>query len=146
MESDNKQIIACLLERGAEPFHREELYNMYMDSQRNLTEQELLEMASLSSKGTGLKQVILWVGPNPYGDEIRVKVNNVPNNLKNFDLFDIILPDYKISGEVNTNFITGDLLQQIIQFIDLNKEIITSFSKYEIDTIELVRNLKKVSK
>ncbi len=68
---------------------------------------ELLEMANIGPKATGLDNIVIWVGPNPDNDIIRIKVCNQPNQPNNYiDTFSITIPDLEIVGKVNEKFIT----------------------------------------
>jgi hypothetical protein len=78
---------------------------------QDLTEDELMEMASLGKKSTGLDEVVIWVGPNPVSGILRIKVSNQPHGLTGKDCFTITLPDFEVIGEVNRDLITESIMQ-----------------------------------
>ena len=110
----------------------------------SLTNDELLEMANATSKVTGIKDIVLWMGPPPPNHGHRIKVSNKPNKISNDDLFTITIPEYKIIGEVNTNFITSKKIKEIINFIELNKNLIIEYSDNKIETLDFLTQLKKI--
>lgn len=109
-----------------------------------ITDDELLEMSNITYKTTGIQKVVLWIGPNPAGHWKRIKVSNVANKFDGKDCFTITIPDFKIIGDVNTSIITNEVMNKIIKFIQINIDIINSFSNYEISTEDLLSNLKSV--
>ena len=109
-----------------------------------LTEQELMEMANATEKYTGIKGVVVWLGPNPEGHWKRINVSNVPNKFDGRDCFTITIPEYKVIGKVNTKLINSKKMKEIIDFIELNKEIIIDYSDYKIETGDMLTNLKKI--
>jgi hypothetical protein len=44
-----------------------------------LSEDELFEMANVTEETTGIKDVVIWIGPNPKSHGKRVKISNIPN-------------------------------------------------------------------
>lgn len=48
----------------------------------SFSDQELLEMTNASEKVTGIKNVVLWLGPPPASHGHRIKVSNIPNSFK----------------------------------------------------------------
>jgi hypothetical protein len=109
-----------------------------------LDEQELMEMANVTDTVTGIKNVVLWLGPNPAGHWKRIKVSNIPNKFDGKDCFTITIPDFKIIGEVNTKLIDSGKIEQIKQFILLNMQPILDYSDYKMDTFKFLNQLKKV--
>lgn len=112
-------------------------YNLFTDD-------ELLEMANVADDITGIKNVVLWLGPPPPSHGHRIKVSNVPNSFQVNDCFTITIPDFKIIGKVNKSLITKDKLNKIIKFIEINIEVIVSYSKYEMSTLDFLNSLIKV--
>jgi hypothetical protein len=119
----------------------------YHDYQKNIklyttiSDEELMEMANISPKKTGIDNVFLWVGPNPVTHGKRIKVSNIPNKFSKDDCFTITIPEYKVVGNVNTKLISNKVLEDIILFIEINKNIIIDFSDEKISTDELIDNL-----
>ncbi len=108
-----------------------------------LTEQELLEMANITSEDTGIPNVVIWAGPNPASHGKRIKVSNIPNTFSGHDCFTITIPDLQIKGTVNKKFITTEILDRIMSWIKNNKEIIEQYSDKKISTRTFLDNLTK---
>jgi hypothetical protein len=114
-----------------------------MDKYYNIiTDDELLEMCNISPKTTGIKNVFIWVGPNPHYLTKRIKVSNVPNKWSKIDCFTITIPDFKIIGEVNKTLISDEVLSKIEIFINKNIDLIISYSDWKISTNEFISQLK----
>jgi hypothetical protein len=111
----------------------------------SISDEELLEMASVSPKKTGIDDVYLWFGPNPHYPGHRIKVSNVPNKFSRDDCFTINIPDLQVIGNVNTDLISKGLLENIKNFIKLNKKIICEFSEARISTDEFIEGLVKLN-
>lgn len=111
----------------------------------NLSEQELLEMANVTYKTTGIENVVLWIGPNPEYHGRRIKVSNLPNKFTGVNCFTLTIPDFEIIGKVDNTFITSKILNMIKQFVNINYEVICEYSDYLISTEELLSRLKKVN-
>jgi len=110
----------------------------------SVSDKELLEMANASEKVTGIKNVVLWLGPPPPSHGHRIKVNNTPDSFKLDNCFTITIPDFKIIGEVNKSLIDEKKLNQIIQFIKINMDNIIKYSEYKMNTLDFLNNLIKV--
>lgn len=119
-------------------------FNEYINSEFDLTETELLEMANVTSTDSGIDNVVIWIGPNPLSHGYRIKVSNVPNSFAGKNNFVITIPDLKVIGKIDTTFITSDVLNKIKEFVNLNKDIIIKYSNHLISTRELLDSLKKV--
>ena len=109
-----------------------------------LSEQELLEMANVTYKTTGIENVVLWIGPNPEYHGKRIKVSNLPNKFTGSNCFTLTIPKFEIVGKVDETFITTKVLDKIKEFVTLNYQIISDYSDYLISTEDLIENLKKV--
>jgi hypothetical protein len=110
----------------------------------SLTEQELLEMSNIGYKVTGIKDVIIWIGPNPKHHWNRIKISNIPNKYSGENCFTLTIPDFKIIGEVNSKLITNEVLEQIKKFVNINYQTICDYSEYKILTDEFIEKLKKI--
>jgi len=106
---------------------------------------ELLEMANLTKKTTGISDVVIWIGPNPPNHGKRIKVSNKPNSFDVYDTFTITIPELKIIGDINKNFIKMEILDKIRKFINLNIDVISEYSDRKISTEDLIERLKKVN-
>ena len=109
-----------------------------------ISDEELMEMASISPNKTGIKNVFIWVGPNPESHWKRIKVSNIQNKFDKYNCFTITIPDFRIIGETNNNLITKKVLEDIIDFVKLNMQIIIDYSDEKISTDELIDNIKKI--
>ena len=106
-----------------------------------ITDEELMEMANVSPKKTGVKDVYIWFGPNPHFHGRRVKISNVPNKYSKNDCFTLTIPKFKIIGQYNDKLITIEVLEKIKDFINLNLKLIEDFSDEKISTDEFIDNL-----
>lgn len=104
---------------------------------------ELLEIANIDSKTTGIKNVVVWVGPYPPEHRMRIKVSNVLNK-SSTHTFSITIPDLRVVGKVNESFITPKVLEQIKRWITLNQRVIEEYSNREILTEDFLARLQKV--
>lgn len=107
-------------------------------------EQELLEMANVDWKNTGIKDIVLWIGPNPGQHWRRIKVCNNKNTFDFSDNFTLTIPEFKVIGKVNTKLITTEVLEKIKKFVNINFQIICDYSDYKISTSDFIENIKKV--
>ena len=83
----------------------------------SFSEDELLEMANVTDQTTGIKDVILWIGPNPKSHGKRIKVSNIPNKISSSDCFTITIPQFEIVGDINDKFIDSVKMDKIKEFI-----------------------------
>ena len=110
----------------------------------DLSEDEMFEMANISSKTTGIENVVIWVGANPSRHGRRIKVSNKPNSYNVNDCFVLTIPDYSVIGDINNKFITNKVLDKIKKFIELNMPIINDYSDGIIGTEEFLSLVKPV--
>ena len=109
-----------------------------------ITDLELMEMANISPKKTGVKDVYIWFGPNPYSHGRRIKISNIPNKFSKYDCFTLTIPKFQIIGDVNDKLITTSILNDIKIFVNLNIKLIEDFSDEKISTDDFVDNLKSI--
>lgn len=119
-------------------------YFEFVDS-NSLSEDELFEMANVTEETTGIKDVVIWIGPNPNSHGKRVKVSNIPGKISSSDCFTLTIPKFEIIGEVNSKFIDTPKMDKIKSFIKNNLKLIEDYSEYKISTKELLDNLKPVN-
>ena len=93
------------------------MWNLCNENYLSLIERE--EVSSVGETATGIKDVILWFGPNPPSREVKVRVSNNPNDLTGDNIFSIILPKYNTIGDINKNLITDDILSSVISYIQM---------------------------
>jgi hypothetical protein len=106
----------------------------------SISDEELMEMANVSPKKTGISNVYIWFGPNPHYGR-RIKVSNISNKFSKNDCFTITIPKFEIIGKYNTNLITSSVLEDIIKFVNLNIKAIEDFSDELISTDEFIDRL-----
>ena len=103
---------------------------------------ELIEMANLGPKTTGF-QYYIWVGkPSPKHSH-RIKVVNEPGRIDPANSFSISITDEpKIVAGKST--IPQKVLNNIIKWVKLNKDILIKHANMEIDDDDLKAGLKKI--
>lgn len=101
---------------------------------------EYFYMDSLSEDTTGIKNVVLYVGPNPMG--MRVMVTTSLKKLYS-DSFALTIPDLRIIGKINNN-ITPAALEKIKKWILLNQQVIEDYSNMKMFTNDFIELIKKV--
>ncbi len=109
-----------------------------------ISDEELMEMSNISPKKTGIKDVVIWIGPNPDNHWKRIKISNIPNKISKSDCFTLTIPDFKIIGDVNDKLITSSVLEDIKKFVNLNLQLIYDYSDNKIFTDEFIDSLKKI--
>jgi hypothetical protein len=119
-------------------------YFEFIDNSNSLSEDELFEMANVTEETTGIKDVVIWIGPNPKSHGKRVKVSNIPGRISSNDCFTLTIPNFEIIGNVNTKFIDSIKMEKIKEFIMNNQSIIEDYSDYKISTKQLLDGLKPV--
>jgi hypothetical protein len=119
-------------------------YFEFIDNSNSLSEDELFEMANVTEETTGIKDVVIWIGPNPSSHGKRVKVSNIPGKISSNDYFTLTIPKFEIIGEVNNNFIDTPKLDKIKEFLSINLQLIQDYSDYKISTKQLLDGLKPV--
>ena len=110
-------------------------YFEFINNSNNLSEDELFEMANVTEETTGIKDVVIWIGPNPKSHGKRVKVSNIPGKISSSDCFTITLPNFEIIGNINKKFIDSIKLKEVKEFI--SNKLIEDYSDYKISTKEL---------
>ena len=115
-------------------------------SDQSLSDDELLEMANLYGKHTGLDDVVIWIGSSLKSKHgRRIKVSNVNSKIRtSLDCFTITIPYFEIIGNVNTKHITQYKMNKIKEFIKLNMNIIYDICDEKIDTVDFINKMKKV--
>lgn len=109
-----------------------------------LSEDELLEMANVTDVITGIKDVVLWLGPQKNSRNKMIKVCNIPNKISSVDCFTIVVPKFEIVGFVNEQFIDEFKMDKIKEFIIVNQQLIEDYSDYKISTKYFLDGLKSV--
>ncbi len=113
------------------------------DIYTKISDVEILEMANISPKKTGLQDIFIWVGPNPHTHGKRIKVSNIPNKFSKDNCFTITIPNFEIIGDVES-WITSSHISDIKRFITLNLDLINKFSEEKISTDEFIDGIVKI--
>lgn len=103
----------------------------------------LWEMANLSPKQTGIPNVVLWVNGGgdklKHGPRIKVCRGIKWDNSNNSTIPLTGIP--RIIGNVD---LTQDEFAQIMQWIDLNRDVILSYSRDEMYTDQMFELIKPI--
>jgi len=112
-------------------------YDEFLNENLNqdLTYKEKEDMISISVKTTGIKNVVLWLG------KTNVKISNIPNNKNGKDCFTINY-DLILSGRVNKNHITNDILEKIKKYIFFIKNDVKKYFDNNICLSDLLKKIK----
>lgn len=103
-------------------------------------------LVELVEDTTGIKNVIMYCGENPHANFSRIKISNNYDYSNKSDLFTILIPEMEIIGDINTEYITYEILEQIFHFLKLNMVAILKYSKNEIDTGDFItKMIKKIN-
>ena len=119
-------------------------YFEFVDNSSDLSEDELFEMANVTEETTGIKDVVIWIGPNSNSHGKRVKISNIPSRISSSNCFTLTIPKFEIIGKVNNKFIDTTKMDKIKSFVKNNLQLIEDYSEYKISTKELLDNLKPV--
>ncbi len=120
-------------------------YQHHIKMYTTISGDELMEMANISPKITGLENVYLWIGPNPFSHGKRIKVSNLSKKFCEDNCFTLTIPDYDIIGKVNKKLITKNVIQNIILFVEKNKDLIDAYSEKKLTTDELIFGLVSIA-
>jgi hypothetical protein len=115
-----------------------EFYEFNKDQSLSIIDRH--NVASISDNGTGIKNLILWIGCKSNEQPV-VKVSNNPEDLSGNNLFSIDVENFNIVGTPDKSFINEETLNRIKQFIIKNKTLIIKYTNEEIFTDELVDKL-----
>ena len=108
------------------------------NERNNLTKYEKDDMSSIGERGTGINGVSVWFGNVDY-----IKVSNILYEKSGKDCFTITLPNLKEYGR-NKNIITDKIFENIIRFINLNKDSIMELSRGEINDYVFFKKIIKL--
>lgn len=103
-----------------------------------------LEMANVSSRWTGIEDVIIWIGANPKSHGIRVKISNIKNRWST-DNFTISIPDYRIRNGAPAPWVQPKI-NDIIDWLKLNRPAIQKYEENDTlqDSGDFLELLKKI--
>jgi hypothetical protein len=101
---------------------------------------ELFEMANLYPRTTGLPMTV-WVGPRGNArHDVRVKVNLTHGNQMNVDSTAVV--GVRPAPHLVTGRLSSDDEQLVFEWIRINEGTIIGYWDGNIDTAELIQNLK----
>ena len=106
---------------------------------------QLFEMANLSSRSHGIDGVHIWVGiaNKQYG--LRVKVSNVRGKFSPNDCFVIQMPSLDYNASQVAKWIDTTTMEKILEWIKLNQQLLYEFETGTInDTSEFLDKISKV--
>jgi hypothetical protein len=101
-----------------------------------ITDEELMTMTDISTRKTGIKDVVIWVGHNPHTNDKRIKVSKQLKARSKDDCFTITIPEFKVLGNPNKELITDDVMKDIRTFVELNMQLIFDYSDEKMTTDE----------
>lgn len=107
----------------------------------------LWEMANLSQKSTGVKDVIIWVssaqdGAKRHGPRVKVSAHST-TKVNPDDLFVMTIQDVPriVAGE---SYLPNDTLEDVKAWVSLNKEVLLQYWNNKILTDDLLELLVKL--
>jgi len=118
---------------------------MKLNEFKTTDEQDLYEMANLTSRYTGIDRVVIWVGMDYKRHAMRVKVSNVPNKMAD-DTFIITIPDLDVIGKIDKSFISGKTLNDIKSWLKLNIQTLIDYESGKlVDTGDFLDQLVQIN-
>jgi hypothetical protein len=106
---------------------------------------QLFEMANVTSKRHGIENVVIWVGAAPKQHGLRVKVSNIPGKMDMNNSFVIMMPSLDYDPTQVADWITPKVMKQILQWIVLNQKLLNDYEVGLItDTDDFLNNISKV--
>jgi|ERR1035437_7463398 hypothetical protein len=124
---------------------RQKLNELNESFSTKISREEFDVLSSITGKKAGVPELVIWIGPNHNSNRVVVKIGNVPNDYKGKSCFNIILPDFKIIGEVNKSFITESIMNKIMKFLKLNSDLIIYFSTHDnMSDYKFINNLQSI--
>jgi hypothetical protein len=106
---------------------------------------QLFEMANVTSKRHGIENIVIWVGAAPKQHGLRVKVSNIPGRMDMDNSFVIMMPSLDYDPNQVANWITPKIMKQILQWITLNQKLLYDYESGIItDTDDFLDNISKI--
>ena len=106
---------------------------------------QLFEMANVTSKYHGIDKVVIWVGRSPKIHGLRVKVSRVPNKMDIEDSFVIMMPNLNYDHSQVPDWINNKTMAHILDWIKLNQKLLYDYENGLIDdTGYFLDNIVKV--
>lgn len=113
--------------------------------EQEAADDQLFEMANVTSRRHGISNVVIWVGLANKQHGLRIKVSNLPNRMDVDNCFVIMMPSLDYDPDQVANWITPKIIKQILQWIKLNQELLYNYENGLIhDTDEFLDRISKV--
>ena len=85
----------------------------------------------VASNLTGIENVTLWIGPNKRQKFKRIFIANKPNRKSPDNLVMMRIPEYKITGKINKEFLTPEKMEQIKKWIIQNEKLVFDYCDFD---------------
>jgi hypothetical protein len=105
---------------------------------------QLFEMANVTSRYHGIKNVVIWVGLATKQHGLRIKVSKVPNKMDVDNCFVIMMPSLDYDPRQVPEWIDRRTMAKIVAWIKLNQKLLHDYETGLIDDTGLF--LEKISK
>lgn len=115
------------------------------ECQQEWNDDQLFEMANITSRFHGIGDVVIWVGIAPKQHGLRVKVSNVKNKFDINNHFVIKMPSLDYNPNAIAKWIDRKKLNAILSWIKINQKLLHDYETGLIsDTQEFLNNISKV--
>lgn len=94
---------------------------------------QLFEMANITSRYHGIENVVIWVGLAPGQHGLRVKVSRVPNKMRMDDSFVIMMPSLDYDTAQVPSWMDKTRVDKILEWIKLNQKLLYDYENGLID-------------
>lgn len=111
--------------------------NILLEYTRKVQEEwendQLFEMANITSRFHGIENVVIWVGLAPGQHGLRVKVSRVPNKMRMDDSFVIMMPSLDYDPAQVPTWMSGQTMTKILEWIKLNQKLLFDYENGLVD-------------
>lgn len=94
---------------------------------------QLFEMANITSRYHGIENVVIWVGMAPKQHGLRIKVSKIPNKASVDDSFVIMMPSLDYDSKQVPDWISQKTMKRILEWIKLNQKLLYDYENGLID-------------
>ena len=106
---------------------------------------ECFYVDKVPSSLTGIDKVTLWIGPNKRQKFKRIFIANKPDEKYPENLVLMRIPEFKITGKINKEFLTPEKIEQIIKWIILNEKLVLDYCDFDTyDSAIFFKNIKSI--
>lgn len=98
---------------------------------------QLFEMANITSRDHGIENVVIWVGLAPGQHGLRVKVSRIPNKMRMDDSFVIMMPSLDYDPAQVPSWMSGEKISKVLEWIKLNQKLLYDYENGLIDDTRL---------